>query len=693
MPSAAAAFDVSHLPDYAYDWALVDVETSGLVARRDRILSVAVMAVGPDGTVTGEYSTLLNPGCDPGPVHIHGLTAERLRGAPTFDQVAGRIGALLQGRVLVAHNAQFDYDFLAHEFARARLHLPVTRRLCTLALNRRVEPPTAGLSLASLAAHYGTPQTRAHDAVDDTRVLAGIFRASLAAAARLDLPLPLVLCPPRQDPRFAPQPPKTPCAYRNPGRLEPGGRLVQGMKVAITGDTATSRAELVARCVAGGLNMMSSVSRHTSVLVTNDTASGSAKARRAVAEGVPVVDEHTFLRLLEGIRAGTPHEIRAGSGIAHAAVPSTATAPVTPAALVAPSTPTVSATPAAPGTPPPTGPAATLGAPVTPSTSTVSATPAAPAAPVTPGTPAVSATPAAPVIPTVSATPAAPGTPPPAEPAATLGVPGPRRSGAVRAVRPFGRRRVLVLGGNHEEASTARARVVELGGAAAINLSASVTDVVVLPGGERDRRMTRVTSLELPVHAPGWLGAPLSEPAGGGASAVVLPRGGVVDLPGADRWHISASWAQRTSCEVDVVALVLDEDKQVGSDGDFVFYGAPESPGGAIRLLCDGPTEQTITLGLTELPPAVHRIAIAAAIDGAAVFGDIGAVQITLAPGADAPAAAQATLDAATSERTLLLAEVYRRGPLWRFRAVGQGYDHGLESLVRGYGVEVESAG
>ncbi|MCK8676778.1 TerD family protein [Streptomyces lichenis] len=678
MPPAAAAFDVSHLPDYAYDWALVDVETSGLVARRDRILSIAVMAVGPDGTVTGEYSTLLNPGCDPGPVHIHGLTAERLRGAPTFDQVAGRIGALLQDRVLVAHNAQFDYDFLAHEFARARLHLPVTRRLCTLALNRRVEPPTAGLSLASLAAHYGTPQTRAHDAVDDTRVLAGIFRASLAAAARLDLPLPLVLCPPRQDPRFAPQPPKTPCAYRNPGRLEPGGRLVQGMKVAITGDTATSRAELVARCVAGGLNMMSSVSRHTSVLVTNDTASGSAKARRAVAEGVPVVDEHTFLRLLEEVRAGTPHEDRAGAGIAHAAVPSAATTPGTPAALVAPSTPvtpstpstpTVSATsaalvtPAAPVTPPPTEPAATLGAPVTPSTSTVSATPTAP------------------------------GTPPPTGPAAALGVPVPRRSGAVRAVRPFGRRRVLVLGGSHEEASTVRARVVELGGAAAINLSASVTDVVLLPGGERDRRMTRVTSLELPVHAPGWLGAPLSEPAGGGASAVVLPRGGVIDLPGADRWHVSASWAQRTSCEVDVVALVLDEDEQVSCDGDFVFYGAPESPGGAVRLLCDGPTEQTITLGLTELPPAVHRIAIAAAIDGTAVFGDIGAVQITLAPGADAPAAAQATLDAATSERTLLLAEIYRRGPLWRFRAVGQGYDHGLESLVRGYGVEVESAG
>ncbi|MFF5287480.1 MULTISPECIES: TerD family protein [Streptomyces] len=40
--------------------------------------------------------------------------------------------------------------------------------------------------------------------------------------------------------------------------------------------------------------------------------------------------------------------------------------------------------------------------------------------------------------------------------------------------------------------------------------------------------------------------------------------------------------------------------------------------------------------------------------------------------------------------RLLQLAEIYRRGPRWRFRAAGQAYDHGLESLVRGYGVDME---
>jgi len=249
MSLASASFNVPATGDYAYDWALVDVETSGLIARRDRVLSVAVVTIGPDGEQTGEFSTLLNPGCDPGPVEVHGLTAERLQGAPTFDQVAGRIGAILQDRVLVAHNAQFDYDFLAYEFARARMWLPVSQRLCTLALNRQVDPPTDDMKLGTLAAHYGVPQVQAHDALDDTRVLAGIPRASLREAARLDLPLPLVACPPRAESQFTPQPPKTPCAFRNPGRLTPGGPLQQGMKVAITGETAHARAELVGRAV------------------------------------------------------------------------------------------------------------------------------------------------------------------------------------------------------------------------------------------------------------------------------------------------------------------------------------------------------------------------------------------------------------------------------------------------------------
>ncbi|MCO8305823.1 TerD family protein [Streptomyces sp. RKCA744] len=728
-PAPGLSDDASGLRDHAYDWALVDVETSGLIARRDRVLSVAVVTLGPDGEPTGEFSTLLNPGCDPGPVEVHGLTAERLRGAPGFDQVAGRIGAMLQGRVLVAHNAQFDYDFLAHEFARVRMWLPVTQRLCTLALNRRVDPPTEDLTLDSLAAHYGVPRRQAHDALDDTRVLAGVLRASLREAARLDLPLPLVACPPRQDPRFTPQPPKTACAYRNPGRLVPGGPLRQGMKIAITGQTTTSRAELVGRSVAAGLNVMSSVSRHTSALVTNDAASDSAKARRALAENVPVIDERTFLRLLDDVRPGTPHERTTPAAVPSprseaAASPRPAAAPSpSPATASSPSPatapcprPEAAASPRSAAAPSPRSAAAPCPSPVADPSAGPAAVPSAhsgvvpsprpeadpPAHSGVDTSPRPAADPAGPAAPSAHSA-AVPSSRPEAAPP---GREPQRPAGEVRKQPrrprpapdgPLAGRRVLVLGGTHPAAAAARSRIVELGGAAAINLSASVTDVVLLDGSDADRRMRRIVSLAIPTHDAPWLAAPdiapVPRPAGGREAAHVLPRGGVVDIPAGSapgtRWTVTAAWAQQTACEIDVVAFVVDEDEQVSFDEDFVFYGAPENPGGTVRLLGDGPTEQTVSIDLAALPPSSRKVVVAAAIDGAPTFGDVGAIHVTAGPGTSAAPLVQTTLDAATTERTMLLTELYRRGPLWRLRAVGQGYDHGLAALARGYGVDI----
>lgn len=389
------------LPDYCHDWALVDVETSELRPGRDRVLSLAVLTLDAYGNQTGEYFTLLNPGCDPGPVHVHGLTPARLAGAPTFEEIAPEVGALLSKRVMVAHNAQFDYDFLAHEFAQARSWVPVSRRLCTLALNRLVGPATPDLKLGTLATHYGVRQERAHDAQDDVRVLSGILRGSLGAAEQLGLALPLLDCPPRQE--YKPYVPKTPCAFRNPGRLTPGGPLVQGMKVAVTGGTRVSREELVARSVAAGLNVTGSVSGQTSAVVTNDPGAGSSKLRRAADGGVPLLDEPTYLRLLESVRPGQAKGIARQSRAAEMPVGATSarSEPV-------PSVP-------AQRTATPAGPADT---PIAPATAS-------------------------------------------AEPAARKG-------------RPLTGRRVLVLGGGHEEAAEARARALYMGASAAVNLSASV---------------------------------------------------------------------------------------------------------------------------------------------------------------------------------------------------------------------------
>jgi len=589
----------------AHRWAVVDVETSGLSARGDRVLSIAALALDEHGRPEAEFSTLLDPGCDPGPVEIHGLTRERLAGSPQFGDVAPQLWELLDGRVLVAHNAAFDHGFLQAEASRARRTLPTRERLCTVALSRRLGLEVPNFKLDTLAGYWQVRRGTAHDAYDDARALVDVFAYSADLAWRLGLPLPLV--PSTAAPEVRPFPTawvKTPSPWHNPGPLVRGKPLVQGMKVVVTGETTTPREELYAALEAAGLEVMSSVSRLTSVVICNDVTSSSGKLARARSEGTVVVGEPTFDVLLRDVRAGVPKQQRG----------SQAPAGVVPAPSAAPE----------------------AGAPV-PSTRSAKHPP-------------------------VDRPRVAPG--------------------------PYARRRVLVVGGTHDEAATIREAVVARGGSAAVVLSANVTDIVVLAGGEGDRRLERARAAGVAVHRS--LDEALVIDADGPPSppdTLVLPRGGVVDLRDENVWTVSASWAAGPVGEVDVVALILDESGLVATDEDLVFYNAPASDGDAVVLSVDGACEQSVRVDLGRLPEHAQRVLVAAALEGDATFGDLGAVELSV--DGEASPLLGSTLDAGTSERTMLLAELYLRADRWRVRVLGQGHDHGLAELLTSHGVDV----
>ncbi|MCW1093232.1 DEDDh family exonuclease [Streptomyces sp. RS2] len=305
---------------YPQGYAVVDVETTGL-ARDDRIISAAVYRLNARGEVEDHWYTLVNPQRDPGPVWIHGLTSEVLRDAPLFPDVADEFAARLDGRVLVAHNAVFDWQMIAREYARAKREAPVRQRLCTIALSKALDLPLPNHKLESLAAHFGVVQQRAHHALDDARVLAEAFRPSLLAAAAGDVRLPLLECRPltewsdRPAPRIGqqagygsyrpnswrPSRKRPACPYPNPGRYEEGKRLKQGMRVAFSGDTSVERDLLEDRAVEAGLHVATSLSRLTSLLVTNDPDSGTSKVVKARQFGTPVVDEAAFGQLLADV--------------------------------------------------------------------------------------------------------------------------------------------------------------------------------------------------------------------------------------------------------------------------------------------------------------------------------------------------------------------------------------------------------
>jgi DNA polymerase-3 subunit epsilon len=172
-------------------FVVVDVETSGFDPDNARVLSVAALTITADGAIEHSMYTLLNPGVDPGPTNIHGLTPTMLAGQPCYADIAEHLAPLLRSRILVAHNAAFDYEFLTAEARRSHTDLPVTSVLCTLELAARLDLDLDSLSLAALARHWNIPQARPHDALDDARVLAGVLPRALARAAELEITLPI----------------------------------------------------------------------------------------------------------------------------------------------------------------------------------------------------------------------------------------------------------------------------------------------------------------------------------------------------------------------------------------------------------------------------------------------------------------------------------------------------------------------
>jgi DNA polymerase III subunit epsilon len=317
---AAASGWPSGYPD---GYAVVDVETTGL-ARDDRIVSAAVYRLDAQGNAEDHWYSPVNPQRDPGPTWIHGLTSDVLAGAPLFPEIAEEFAARLEGRVLVAHNAVFDWSMIAREYARAERTAPVRQRLCTIMLAKELALPLPNHKLESLAAHYGVVQERAHHALDDARVLAEAFRPSLHLAARGGVRLPLLACRPLTEwsdspygsgvidsgshrsrwygaTSWRPSRRRPACPYPNPGRYRPGGRLVQGMRVAISGDTLTDRELLEDRAIEAGLHIATSVSRLTSLLVTNDPDAATSKVTRARSFGTPIIDEAAFTQLLRDV--------------------------------------------------------------------------------------------------------------------------------------------------------------------------------------------------------------------------------------------------------------------------------------------------------------------------------------------------------------------------------------------------------
>jgi DNA polymerase III subunit epsilon len=299
-------------------WAVIDVETSGFRPGQARVISLAVLGLDADGRVEQSVVSLLNPGVDPGPTHIHGLTAAMLEDQPQFADMVGDVVEVLRGRTLVAHNVAFDYAFLAAEAEIAGAELPVDNVMCTVELARRLNLGIQNLRLETLAAHWGVTQERPHDAFDDAVVLTGVLAAALERARERDVWLPVHPVTRRRWPNgrvthdelrpLKVLASRMPCPYLNPGQYVRGRPLVQGMRVALAAEVARTHEELVERILHAGLAYSDAVDRQTSLVICNDEAAEQGKGYLARQMGVPVLSDALFMDSVRAVVGGTSIE-------------------------------------------------------------------------------------------------------------------------------------------------------------------------------------------------------------------------------------------------------------------------------------------------------------------------------------------------------------------------------------------------
>lgn len=177
---------------------------------------------------------------------------------------------------------------------------------------------------------------------------------------------------------------------------------------------------------------------------------------------------------------------------------------------------------------------------------------------------------------------------------------------------------------------------------------------------------------------------------------IVLVKGQNVPIDGElSSLRLSVRWSTTDDpVDVDVVALMLGADRRVRSDADMIFYNQPATADGSVvlagKVAADAGGSGDVLVDLSAVEPDVRSLTLVATTEGA-TLADLHVLE-WLVNDERANPLARFPVAGLTTERAVVVGEVYRRDDGWRLRAVGQGWQGGLAGLATDYGVDVDPA-
>ncbi|MFJ7965024.1 TerD family protein [Streptomyces sp. NPDC096324] len=139
----------------------------------------------------------------------------------------------------------------------------------------------------------------------------------------------------------------------------------------------------------------------------------------------------------------------------------------------------------------------------------------------------------------------------------------------------------------------------------------------------------------------------------------------------------------------DISCFGLDADERLSDDRYFVFFNQPKSPEESIQLLGtqSGDTE-SFRVTLDRIPAQIQKLSFTATIDGAGQMSQIAPGYLRVVAGGEEVARYAFSGAEFSTERAVMLGDFYLKD-VWRFAAVGQGFDGGLDALLKNFGGEV----
>ena len=157
-----------------------DTETTGVSPTNSRIIEIGAVRFSQDG-ILAKWQNLFYPDqiLSPFIINLTHITQEMVDAADPISAHIRDFLKFLDSSIIVAHNAQFDLNFLNAECEHCGLPLTKNYAVDTLQLSRIIYPDTESHKLDYLADYLGIDKGSSHRALDDAITCMGLFNCCL----------------------------------------------------------------------------------------------------------------------------------------------------------------------------------------------------------------------------------------------------------------------------------------------------------------------------------------------------------------------------------------------------------------------------------------------------------------------------------------------------------------------------------